>query len=109
MRGGGTPQLREPLVPAAVPAVELVAHGILPVIMLVVLLGRVELGSGNDLGHDRLREAPGFGELPLRLFGEAPLCLVVEKDRGAILPPVITELRVGRERINVMPENLQQL
>src|SRR2546428_9653138 len=101
------PQLLQPRVAAAVPAIELVAHGILLVVALVVLLGRVERGRRHDLGRDRAPEA--LREALLRLLRQAALRVVVVEDRGAVLVAVVAELRLRRERVDVVPEDVEQL
>src|SRR5258708_32460300 len=47
-----SPQLLEPFVAAAVEAVEVIADGILLVVILVVLLGGIERPGGKDVGGD---------------------------------------------------------
>src|SRR5438093_1643575 len=88
------PELLQARVAAAVPAIELVAHGLLLVVTLMVLLGRVERGRRHDLGRDRAAEA--LGETLLRLLREAALRVVVVEDRGSILVAVVAELRLRR-------------
>src|SRR5206468_3306773 len=101
------PELLQARVAAAVPAIELVAHGILLVVALMVLLGRVERGRRHDLGRNRTAEA--LGEALLRLLREAALGVVVVEDRGAVLVAVVAELRLRRERVDVVPEDVEQL
>src|SRR5436309_3119107 len=101
------PELLQARVAAAVPAIELVAHGILLVVALMVLLGRVERGRRHDLGRDRAAEA--LGETLLRLLRETALRVVVVEDRGSILVAVVAELRLRRERVDVVPEDVEQL
>src|SRR6266446_3562015 len=60
--GRSAPQLLEALVAATVPSVIFVPDRILLVVFLVILLRRVELGGGGDLGHDGVREALGVIE-----------------------------------------------
>ena len=50
------PQLLEPRIAPAARAVELVAHRVLLVVVLVVVLGRIERPGHGDLGDDRLLE-----------------------------------------------------
>src|SRR6185312_11782603 len=95
------PNLGEPLRPAAAPFVVLVTHRILVVIILVVVLGRREGGDRLDLGRNRLLEARGdflLGRLRQRL-----LIVIVEEDRGVIGGPLVAELAVGIERVDILP------
>src|SRR6185295_5443647 len=101
------PELREPLIAAAAVAVELVAERILLVVVLVVFLGGVELRGRCDLRLDGLLEAllhlgPGG-------FGQALLRLVVVEDGRAVLVARIAELAVLHQRIDVVPEGVEQL
>ena len=75
----------------------------------MVLLRRIELAGRDDLGHDGACEALGPLQLPLGLFRQPPLRLIVVKDGRAILLTVVAELRVCRERVDVVPEHVEQL
>src|SRR5262249_28873820 len=55
----------------------------------------------------RLLEARLRGRF--RGFGEAALLLVTIKDRAAILIAVIAELLIFRQRIDIVPKNIEQL
>src|ERR1700674_5089374 len=76
-------------------------------ISLVVVLGRPETGSGDDLGHDRPVEVVLClsGRLTRRLL----LRGVVEKDRRAVLVTVVGALAVQGRRVVHVPEGIQQL
>ena len=65
MAGHAAPQLIEPPVTSAGGTVEFVADRVLLVIVLVVFLGREELGGLHDLGYDWLFEGLGFFQLCL--------------------------------------------
>src|ERR1051325_9222179 len=101
------PHLRQPLVPPAVVPVELVPHGVLLVVVLVVVLGGPERRCRPDLGpHARLQHRL---RLPLRREREPLLLGVVGEDGRPVLLPVVAELRVRRQRVDVVPVDVQQL
>src|SRR5262245_4639337 len=101
------PQLLEPGVASAVETVEPIADRILLVVVLVVLLRHVERSRRHDLGLDRLLEAPG--DLGLRGLRQRPLLLAVIEDRAAVLVAAVAELAILRQRIDVVPEHVEQL
>src|SRR5262245_22965262 len=101
------PQLLEPRVASAIEAVELIADRILLVVVLVILLRLVERSRRHDLGLDRLLEA--LGDLSLRRLRQHPLLLAVIEDRAAVLVAVVAELAILRQRIDVVPEHVEQL
>ena len=70
----------------------LVPDRILLVVVLVVLLGRIELGRGDDLGHDRLVEALRLPRAPASTPRPPLLLVVVGEDRGAVLAAAVAEL-----------------
>src|SRR5271166_2429217 len=76
-------------------------------VILVVLFCLVERSGGRDLGLDRLLEA-GLHR-GLRGFGKLALLVVMIKDRSSILIAVVAELPVLRQRIDVVPEHVQEL
>src|SRR5262249_8917034 len=94
------PQLFQPVVAAAVEAVELVPNGILLVVVLVVLLGAVERLCGEDVGGD---PAEALELRRLRVLGGLLLRRVVVEDRGAVLLALVAELSSRVERIDVVP------
>src|SRR5439155_1730417 len=73
------------------------------------LLGRPKGGGRRDLRHDRRAEAAVL--FPSFLGGQrgAPLGLVVIEDRRAVLAAPIRELPVFGGRIDVVPEDVQQV
>src|SRR3972149_296644 len=75
------PELVQPRVAAAAVDVELVAHRVFPVVILVIILPRPELARLLDRRHDRLLERLFL--LPLRpgRLGKPLLLLVVPEDR----------------------------
>ena len=75
----------------------------------MIVLGRVEGGRGNDLGDDRAIEAPRFVEHVTRRFGELLLLVIEVVDAGAVLAAAIDKLAAGVGRIDVHPEDLEQL
>src|SRR5262245_22572733 len=104
---GLAPQLLEPRVASAIEAVEPIADRILLVVVLVILLGIVERCRRHDLGLDRLLEA--LGDLSLRCVRQGPLLLAVIVDRAAVLVAVVAELAILRQRVDVVPEHVEQL
>ena len=54
------PKFFQPLIAAAIETIELIAYGVLLVIVLVILLCRIELSGLDDLGDDRLFEGLGL-------------------------------------------------
>src|SRR4051794_15680166 len=103
---GLAPQFLEPSVAAAIVAVEPVADRILQIVILVIFFSLVERAGRNDFSLDRLLETRLHGLL--RRFGQPTLLLVTIKDRGAVLVPVVAELRIPGERIVVAPEPVEQ-
>src|SRR5262249_52384285 len=101
------PQLFEPRIAAAVEAVEFIADRILHVVILMVLFGLVERSGRHDLGRDRLLEA--LLDRRLRGLRQRPLFLAAIEDRAAILVAVVAELTILRQRIDVVPEHVEQL
>src|SRR5438445_11165115 len=83
------PELLEALGPAAVVLVQPVADRVLLVEVLVVLLGRIELRGGHDLGDDRPFERLGLHQRLLRFLGEPLLRRVVVEDGRTILVPSV--------------------
>src|SRR5262249_59099346 len=76
-------------------------------IILMIVLGLVERPGRDDLRLNRLLEAAlhqRLGSLRRRA-----LRLVVIEDRGAVLVAHVAELPVLRERIDVVPENIEKL
>ena len=99
------PHFAQPPVATAAQAVGLVIRGILPIEVLMTFLRRVERGRRRDQRHDRLPKPPL--EAPLRLLREPLLRRVVVEDRRVVLRPVVAELAVGLERIDVVPERVE--
>src|SRR6202049_3664792 len=103
------PELLEPAVAAASRPIEFVAQRIFQIIVLMIVLGGPERRRRHDLGYDPLLEAARLGQLGLRRLREALLLLVVIEDGAAVLVAVIAELRIGRDRVDVVPEHVEQL
>src|SRR5215468_10068538 len=101
------PQLLEPGVAAAIEPVELIANGILQVVILMILFGLVERPGWDDRRLDRLLEA--LLHRRLRGFRQRPLLLAMIEDRAAVLVAVIAELPILRQRIDVVPKRVEQL
>src|SRR4029453_9488461 len=79
------PELREAAIAPAARSVVAVADWILEIVILVISLGRPELGRGDDRRHDRFLERLRLLECGLRRFGEPALLVVVHEDRRAVL------------------------
>src|SRR4051812_5692710 len=75
----------------------------------MIVLSFVERARIHDLCLDRLVEAAGSLNRFLRRLGGAALFSTVDEDRGPVLVATVAELPVFRERVDVVPENLQQL
>src|SRR5262249_1127467 len=73
----------------------------------MIVLRRIEHGSGNDFGYDGLLET--FAERLLRFLRQPFLGFIVVKDRRAILTAHVAKLPVRSERIDITPEHLEQL
>src|SRR5262249_17135828 len=100
------PQLLEPRIAPAIKAIKFIADGILQVVVLMVFLGFVERPGRYDLGCNRLLEAlldNRVGGFRLRT-----LLLTTIKDRAAVLIAVVAELPILRQRIDIVPEHLEQ-
>src|SRR5512135_2718256 len=104
-----TPKHIEPLVATAVKTVEFVTDRIFLVIVLVVILGRVELCCLYNLGNDRFFEGLVLLQQRLRLQRQPVLFLVMIEDCAPILMPMITELPVLNSRVDIVPEDVQEL
>ena len=88
----------------------MVAPRVLHVEVLVVLLGRPEVGRGHDPGHERLLEAVRRAlDRALRVFRELLLGRVVVEDLGAILGPAVAELAAVVGGVGVVPEHVEEL
>src|SRR6185436_1368071 len=105
--GRFAPEIGQALIAPTAEAVELVAHRIGLVVVLVVSLGGPERGGGGDLGGDRLLEA--LLELLLGGLGGLSLGVVVDEDRRAVLAADVAELAVRRHWIDVVPEDVEEL
>src|SRR5262249_51214980 len=104
-----SPELLEAPVPPAGGAIEAVADRVLAVVVLVVLLGRIERRRRDDLGDDRLLEGLRALERVARCLGRAALRLVGDEDRAAVLVAGVAELAIARRRVDVVPEDVDQL
>src|SRR5215207_437946 len=82
---------------------------VVPIVLLVVILGDVELLERRHLRHDGV--APEALRLYLgdHLCGDAPLLLVVIEDRRAVLRPDVRALPVQRRGVVGGEEDLQYL
>src|SRR5713226_3541113 len=106
---GRAPQFAQPLVAAAMVAVELVSKRTFLVVVLVVILCPIELRSGRDFSHDRILERFGLVECGFRLLRFDFLFVIVKENRGAVLMPDVAELAITRGRIDIVPEDVEQL
>src|SRR3954466_3572585 len=77
-------------------------------ILLVIVLGKVVLGSGNDLRHDWLPKAPALIQSFFRSDGRGPLFGRVKEDDRAILLSDVWPLTIERCGVVVLPEDIQQ-
>ena len=73
----------------------------------MVLFGFIERTGRHDCGLDRLLEA--FRNRRLRCFRERALLVAVIEDRAAVLVAVVAELPILCQRIDVVPEHVEQL
>ena len=96
-------------VAAAAGPVVVVAHRILLVVVLVVFLGRPELGRRDDRRDDRLLERLRLLERRLRRLGGCRCSSLCTKIAGAVLRADVAELAVLHRRIDVVPEDVEQL
>src|SRR5205823_4162127 len=103
------PDLFQPLIPAAAETVEAVTDGILPVVFLVIILGRVKDFRGQDPGHHGLLEHSGAGELGPEGFGLALLFFGTIKYSTRVLLALVAELAFRIVRVDIVPEDIQQL
>src|SRR5262252_5738180 len=101
------PQLLEPGVAAAIEPVELIANGILQVVILMILFGLVECPGWHDRRLDRLLKA--LLHRRLRGFRQRPLLLAMIEDRAAVSVTVIADLPILRLMIDVVLKHLDQL
>ena len=72
--------------------------------MLVVLLRRIELARGCDLGHDRPLERLGLLQRLLGLLGQHFLLLVMVEDGRSVLGTDVAELAIFHGRVDVVPK-----
>ena len=73
-------------------------------ILLMIFLGRPELGGRDDLGSDRPVESTALIKHALRLFGLVFLFGRMEEDSRSILGTVVRSLPVDLSRIVIVPE-----
>src|SRR5499433_1296844 len=73
----------------------------------MIVLCRIEHGSGNEFCYDGLFET--FAERFFGFFRQAFLSFIMVKDCRAILTTDVAKLPVERERIDIVPEHLEQL
>src|SRR4051794_20285702 len=107
-RSAGAPDLPQPGIAAAVPAVEVVPRRVLAVVVLVVVFRGPEWPGVADLRDDRTTP-PVLGlQRRLRRFGQPALPSVVHENRGPVGFAAIAELPARVERIDVVPEHLEQ-
>src|SRR5256885_10724652 len=99
----------QPRVAAAALAVPAVAHRVLLPVLLVVLLRRPERGGLGDLRDDRRLERLGLLDLRLRCLGGGLLRVVRVEDLGGVLRSVVAELTLVVGRVDVVPEDVEQL
>src|SRR6478752_8946299 len=102
------PEFFEPRIAAASGAVELLAHVVLLVVILVIVLRGPEFGGRGDLGHDRTLERLGLLQLRARLLGQPFLFGREVVDAAAVLGAGVAELAILRGRVDVVPENVEQ-
>ena len=95
-------------IPAAAIAVVGIADRILLVVVLMVFLGRIEGGGGDDLGMDFLEFSAGEEGIAAA-FGKLAFGLVLPVDAAAILAAAVAELFVLDRRVNMLPEIIDQL
>src|SRR5207245_4975266 len=76
-------------------------------IILMIVLGRPELGRRDDLRHDRFLPL----RLPLRFgaLGGLPLLLIVVEDRRTVLRSAVVSLLIQRRRIVKPKEVIEDL
>src|SRR5262249_1713938 len=101
------PQLLEAAVASPIEPGEFISNRILKVVILLMLFGLVERTSRHNRRLDRLLEA--LLNRRLRGFRQRPLLVAMIEDRAAVLVAVIAELPILRQRIDVVPEHVEQL
>ena len=104
---GFSPEFLQSLVAAAAIAVELVAHRVFLVVVLVVVLGRIKSTGLGYRGYNRRIEGFQFDQRGLRLFCQFFLFGIVIVDFAAVLVPPVAKLAVGVCRVNVVSEYVQ--
>ena len=109
MPGGAPPQLLESLVTTAAITVVFVPERIFFVVVLMIFLGRIEFTCLNDLGHYRFPERLVFLKSFFLLQGTALLLFAGIEDGASVLIAAITELAIFDSRVDVAPEDVQQL
>jgi hypothetical protein len=102
-----TPHLGQAGIAAAVAAIIGIPKGIFLVIILMVILRRIKLRGGENIGDDWLGKAAGSLELGLGCLSLPLLVIVVVEDCTAILRTAIAKLPVGCQRIDGRPERRQ--
>ena len=75
----------------------------------MVLLGGIEALEGSDGDGDRSVEAPRGGQGLARAEGELLLLVVVVEDLRPVLVAAVGELAFGVRRVDLAPEDLEQL
>ena len=90
-------------------AVILISDGVLDIIILMGLFGRIKCRGGDDLGDDWLLESARLLNRGLGRFRQPLLCFTPVIDTCPILRALVAELRVCRKGIVVPPEDLGKL
>ena len=80
-----------------------------PVVVVVVLFGRVESRCVTDLRHDRIRIHARVVKLLDVLVGLLALLIVVSKDHRSVLSASICPLLIESRRVVRLEENCQQI
>src|SRR5688572_20540710 len=104
--GAFSPELFQAAIAPAPGAVRVVVRAVGLVEVLMTDLCRIELARSEDFGVDGTTQL--FRDLGLGLLRELLLLRIMEVDPAPILIPAVAELPILRERIDVVPEDLQQ-
>src|SRR5208337_3294826 len=85
------------------------AAPVIAVVILMVRLGRVEFGQGDELGNDRRAKDAAAGEVLVRLLGRLLLLVVVVENDRAVIGAEVVFLPVQGGRVVSHPEDVEEL
>ncbi len=75
----------------------------------MILLGWIEDRGRQDLGHDGAGQLARLFQRCLRGFGLRTFAVIADEDRCAVLRALVAKLAGRVDRVDIMPEHIEQL